>query len=149
MNEGGRKKREKTRMSQTRKPVNFEGEETHLDRHALPELVRDLAVAGLPLREELIVVLGVAKDGNAVVVFSGGTEKGDTSDVHLLDSLGDGGRGNARDGLVEGVEVADNDVDGSDTLGLEVLLVGGNVASEDTCESGVSMSCSRRWEGAK
>jgi hypothetical protein len=136
-------------MSQTRNSENFERKKTHLDGHALPELVRDLTVAGLPLSEELIVVLGVAKDGNTVVVLSGGTEKGDTSDVDLLDGLSDGGRGNAGDSLVEGVEVADNDVDGGNALGLEVLLVGGDVAGEDTCESGVGMSCSRRSEGRK
>jgi hypothetical protein len=67
------------------------------------------------------------------VVLGGGTKKGHTSNVDLLDGLSDGRRGNAGDGLVEGVEVADNDIDGGDSLRLEVLLVGGDVASEDTC----------------
>jgi hypothetical protein len=99
----------------------------------LTELVRNLSLAGLPLREEFLVVLGVGEDDNSVVVLGSGTEKGYTSDVDFLDGFRDGRRGNASDSLVERVKVADDDRDGSDLLGEKVGLVGRDVASEDTC----------------
>lgn len=105
---------------------------THLDSHAPPEVLSNLTVTLLPLRKELVVILGVGKDDDTVVVLGGGTKKGHSSNVDLLDGLGDGRGGDTSDGLVEGVEVADDDGDGGDLLSLEVLLVGGDVASEDT-----------------
>lgn len=104
----------------------------HLDGHTLTELVRDLSLASLPLREELFVVLGVGKDDNAIMVLGSGTEKSDTSDVDFLDGFGDRRRGDASDSLVERVEVADDDRDRCDLLGEEIRLVGRDVAREDT-----------------
>jgi hypothetical protein len=107
-------------------------ERAHLDGHAAPEVVGDLSISSLPLRKELVVVLGVGEDDDTVVVLGSGTKKGHSSNVDLLDGLGDGRSGDAGDGLVEGVEVANDNGDGSNLLGLEVGLVRGDVAGEDT-----------------
>lgn len=107
--------------------------EPHLDGHALPELIRHGAVAGLPLGEELVIVLGVREDDDAVVVLCRGAEKGDAANVDLLDGLGDRGGRDAGDRLVERVQVAHDDGDGRDLVGLEVGGVRGDVAGEDAC----------------
>ena len=106
--------------------------ETHLDGHAATEVLRDGAVSTLPLGQELVVVPGVREDHDAAVVLGRGAEERDASDVDLLDGLGDCGRGNLGDGLVEGVQVADDDRDGRDLLGLEVRDVGRDVTGEDS-----------------
>lgn len=64
------------------------------------------------------------------MVFSSSTEKGDTADIDFLDGICDCASGFG-DGIGEGVEVADDDGDGRDVLGLEVLLIGRDVACED------------------
>jgi hypothetical protein len=93
----------------------------------LPALLGDLAL--LQLLEELMVVLGVAEDGDTAVVLCGGAKKGDSSNVNLLDGLGDG-HVDLVDGVLEGVQVADNVVDLVDVLVGQVLLVRGKIASE-------------------
>lgn len=109
-----------------------ERREANLDGHATAEVLRDGAVATLPLSEELVVVLGVREDHDATVVLGCGAKEGDASNVDFLNGLGDGRRRDLGDSLVEWVEVADNDGDGCDLLRLEVRDVGGDVASEDT-----------------
>lgn len=85
----------------------------------------------LELLKEVRVVLGVGKDGDARVVLCGGTEEGDSTDVNLLDGLGDGDI-DLSDGVLEGVQVADDVVDLVDVLLSKVLLVGLEVTGEDT-----------------
>lgn len=81
-----------------------------LERISLPVLLRDLAIVVLKLGKEVVVVAGVADDGDARVVLGRSSQQSDTADVNLLYSLGD------RDvdpghGLREGVQVADDEVD--------------------------------------
>lgn len=70
------------------------------------------------------------------MVLGRGAEEGDAADVDLFDSLGDRRRRDAGDGLVERVQVADDDVDRGDLLGVEVGRVGGDVAGEDAWRGG-------------
>lgn len=88
-------------------------------------------VAALELLEEASVVGRVAEDGDALVVLGRGTDQSDAANVDLLDSLGDAdvGLGN---GLLEGVEVADNVVDLVDVLVGKVLVVRLDVTGKDT-----------------
>ena len=60
------------------------------------------------------------------------TEKGDTADIDFLDGVCERAVGLCY-GLGERVEVADDDRDGGDGLGGEVLMIGGDVARKDTC----------------
>lgn len=88
-------------------------------------------VALLELGQEVVVVVGVAEDGDARVVLCGGADQGDTANVNLLDGLGDGDV-DLGDCVLEGVQVADDIVDLVDVLLGQVLLVRGQVAGEDT-----------------
>lgn len=93
--------------------------------------------AALELLEEASVVVGVAEDGDALVVLGSSTDQSDAANVDLLDSLGDAdvGLGN---GLLEGVEVADDVVDLVDVLVGKILVVGLDIAGQNTgVDSGV------------
>jgi hypothetical protein len=109
-----------------------------LDGHPLLEVLGDGTVSRLPEGKELGVVGRVREDDDSSVVLGSGTKESHSSNVDLLDGLGDGGRRDLGDGLVERVEVADDDRDGSDLLGLEVGDIRGNVTGEDTFETSVS-----------
>lgn len=65
------------------------------------------------------------------MILGRGAKEGHASNVDLLDRLSDGRGRNLGDGLVEGVQVADDDRDGGDLLGVEVGDVRGDVAGED------------------
>ena len=96
-----------------------------------------LDLARLELLEELGVVVGVAQDGDTSVVLGGGADKGDTANIDLLDGLGNGDV-DLGHSILEGVKVADDIVNLVDVLLSEVLLVGGELAGEDTgVDSGV------------
>lgn len=88
----------------------------------------DLAL--LELLEEASVVVGVREDGDTLVVLGGGTDESDSTNVDLLDGLGDADvdLGNS---LLEGVQVADDIVDLVDVLVGEILLIRLEVAGED------------------
>ncbi|KAI6770355.1 hypothetical protein HG530_004984 [Fusarium avenaceum] len=95
----------------------------------------DLAL--LELLKETSVVVGVAEDGNALVVLGGSTNQGNTTNINLLDGLGDADV-DLGDGVLEGVKVADNIVDLVDVLLGKVLLIGGKVPGQNTgVDSGV------------
>lgn len=89
----------------------------------------DLAL--LKLAQEASVVVGVAKDGDTLVVLGCSTDKGNTTNIDLLDGLGDADV-DLGDGVLEGVQVADNVVDLVDVLLGKILLVGGKVSGQDT-----------------
>ena len=105
---------------------------THLDGHPLLEVLSDGSVSGLPEGQELGIVVGIRKDDDSSVVLGCRTEKGNSSNVDLLDGLCDRGSGDLGDRLVERVEVADDYGDGCNLLSLEVRNVRGDVTSEDT-----------------
>ena len=71
------------------------------------------------------VVGRVAEDGDVRVVLGGGAQERRAADVDLLDPLREG-RGLARDGLLERVEVHHDDVDRPDPVlaGLPHVLAG-------------------------
>jgi hypothetical protein len=64
------------------------------------------------------------------VVLGSCSDESDSSDINLLDGLRDRNV-DLGNGVLEGVQVADNVVDLVDVLLGEVLLVGGKVASEN------------------
>jgi hypothetical protein len=86
---------------------------------------------GLDLGDDGVVVGRRADDGGSAVVLGSGTEKGDSSDVNLLDGSSKGTVGLL--GLQdERVKVADDKGDGGNVVVGEVLEVGGNVSGQDT-----------------
>lgn len=93
----------------------------HLECEKVPLALSVLALGSVTL-EKALVVGWVAKHPDALVVLGSRAKEGNTANVDLLDSLS-GGHTLAGDSRLEGVEVADNDVDGSDTLRSEVGLV--------------------------
>lgn len=89
----------------------------------------------LELLEEASVVVGVAEDGDTLVVLCGGAQQRDAANVDLLDSLGDADV-DLGDGLLEGVQVADDVVDLVNVLLGKVLFVRLEIAGEDTGVNG-------------
>ena len=86
---------------------------------------------GLDFRDDGVVVGRGADDGGTAVVFGTGTEKGDTSDINLLDGAGERAVGLL--GLEdEGVQVADDEGDGGDVVVGEILEVGRDISGKDT-----------------
>lgn len=90
----------------------------------------DLAL--LELLEEASVIVRIAENSDALVVLGGSTDKSNTTDVNLLNGLRDADV-DLGDGILEGVEVADDIIDLVDVLLGEVLLVGGEITGQDTC----------------
>lgn len=84
----------------------------------------------LELLEETGIILGVAEDGDTLVVLGGSTDEGDTTNVNLLNGLGDADI-DLGYSVLEGVEVADDIVDLVDVLLGEVLLIGSKVTGQD------------------
>ena len=83
---------------------------------------------------EGLIVCGAGDDGYVFEVFSCAAEHGRAADIDVFDELG-GGDAGAGGGLLEGVEVDDDEVDGLDV----VLGDGGHVAGvgADVEERGV------------
>lgn len=100
-----------------------------LESKSVAGLVGDLAL--LELAHKAGVVIGVGKDGDTGVVLGGGAQKSNTTNIDFLDGLVNGDV-DLGDGLLEGVEVANDVVDLVNVLGLEVSLVGLNVAGKNT-----------------
>lgn len=92
-------------------------------------------IALLKLLEEASVVVGVAEDGNTLVVLGGSADESNTTNVDLFDSLGDADV-DLGDSVLEGVEVADDVVNLVDVLVGKVLLVRGEVTGQDTSVDG-------------
>lgn len=84
----------------------------------------------LKLAQEASVVLGITQDGDALVVLGSSADEGHATDIDLLDSLGDADV-DLGDGVLEGIEVADNKVHLVDVLVGEILLIGSEVTGED------------------
>lgn len=91
----------------------------------------------LKLLQETSVVLGIAEDGNTSVVLGGGTDQGHATNVNLLNGLGDADV-DLGNGVLEGVQVADDIVDLGDALLSQILLIGVEVTGENaTVDGGV------------
>ena len=109
-------------------------------RRLLKGLESEIASSGLvnasllPRVQELCVILRVRQDRDASVVLSSSTEESHTADVDLFDGIGQSAV-RLGDGLVERVQVAHDNGNGRDSLSFEILLIGRDVASEDTWES--------------
>ena len=86
---------------------------------------------GLELGDDRVVVGRRADDGRSAVVLGSGSEESDTTDVNLLDGAGEGAVGLLRL-QDEGVQVANDQGDGGDAVGLEVGEVGGDIPGEDS-----------------
>ncbi|MFM1943610.1 MAG: hypothetical protein RI897_2592 [Verrucomicrobiota bacterium] len=84
----------------------------------------------LDLLGDLLVVVGIHEDRDAVVIFGGATEHGGAADIDVFDGFleGDAGAGYC---LFEGVEVYDDEVDGFDVVFFGGVDVFGEVASEE------------------
>ena len=106
------------------------GGDEDLDAEALAELEGGGAVVGADVFEDVGVVGGIDDDGDGAVIFRGAAEHGGAADVDVLDGFleGDVGLG---DGLLEGVEVHDHEVDGQDAVFLGLFLVGFVAAEEE------------------
>ena len=93
-----------------------------LEREFAPERLSDISLPVFPSLEEAIVIGGIGKDGDPLVIFGRGTKKGDTPNVNLFDRICESAP-RVRDGFGEWVEVADHDRDGRNRLGFEILFV--------------------------
>lgn len=93
----------------------------------------DLAL--LELLEEASVVVGVAEDGNALVVLGSSADQSNTTNIDFLNSFGDADV-DLGDSVLEGVEVADDVVNLVDVLIGKVLLVRGEISGQDTSVDG-------------
>lgn len=100
-----------------------------LESIAVAARVADLAL--LKLAQEASIVVGVAEDGDPLVVLGSSADERHAANINLLDGLGDADvdLGNS---ILEGVQVADDVVNLIDVLVCKVLLVGFEVASENT-----------------
>ncbi len=81
-----------------------------------------LDLARLQLLEESCIVDRIAEDGHTSVVLGRGPDKGDTTNVDLLYRLWNRDV-DLGDGVLEGIEVADDIVDFGNVLLREILLV--------------------------
>ncbi|KAH6608706.1 hypothetical protein Trco_002052 [Trichoderma cornu-damae] len=86
---------------------------------AVPE--GHVLVSRARLAQEASVVVGVAEDGDPLVVLGGGADQSHAANVNLLDGLGDADV-DLGNGILEGVQVADDIVNLVDVLVGEVLL---------------------------
>ena len=90
------------------------------------------AAVGFELLEDRFILARVGGERDEGVVFRGGADHRGTADVDLLDRLFDRHVG-AGDGLLEGVEVHDDQLEAEDAVVGERLHVAGIVvAAEDT-----------------
>lgn len=91
-------------------------------------LLGDLAL--LQLTEEASVVLRITQNCDTLVVLRSSADESNAANVNLLNSFWDADV-DLGNGVLEGVEVADDEVDLVDVLVGQVLLIGSEVASED------------------
>eukprot|EP00128_Syssomonas_multiformis_P015055 Colp12_sorted_trinity150504_noHs@9989 len=107
-----------------------------LDSQSLAELRGGvLLVGGSKLLSDNIVVRGVHDDRHALVVLRSSTEQGHAADINVLNSISDR-HALLGNGLLEGVEVAHNDVDVLVATGSHVSIVAGDVTGKNTSVNG-------------
>ena len=102
-----------------------------LERESASERSTDVAVSLLPRLYKVGVISRIGKDRYSLVVLRCGTQQGDPADVDFLHGICERAAW-ARDGRRERVQVTGYDGDRCDGLRCEVLLIAGNVASEDS-----------------
>ena len=107
-----------------------------LERELAPCSLADVAIARLPCSKEFCIVGRVGEDRYALVVLRRGAEEGNTANVDLLDCVGERAP-RLGDRVREWVEVADDDGDGGDLLGLKVGLIGRYGPRKDTWTRGL------------
>ena len=90
----------------------------------------DIPLTVPPSAQEAIVIGGIGKDGDPLVILGRSAKKGDTSNVNLFDRVCESAS-RFRDGLGEWIEVADHDRDGGNRLGFEILFVGRDRTGEN------------------
>jgi len=99
-----------------------------LERKTVPQRLTRVAV--FPSIQERVVIRRIGRHTHLFVDLGRCSEKGDTSDIDLLDGAREHTAG-FRDGGGKGIEVADDDVNLGDGLVCEVALVG----RERRCEN--------------
>lgn len=107
----------------------FEGLECIL----LTNFLRD--VAFIEFLEKIVIIFRIAEDGYSGVVLGRGSNKSDASNVDFFHGFRNGDV-DLSNGVLEGVEVANNIVDFIDILVGQVLLVGSEISCQDPCMDG-------------
>jgi len=116
----------------------------HLERLERKTVTQRLThVAVFPSIQERVVVRRIGQHTYSLVVLGRRSEKGDTSDIDLLDGVRERAA-RFRDGGRKGIEVADDDVDLGDGLVCEVALVRRERTRENTSQSCISVSSADR-----
>ena len=92
------------------------------EREFAPELLSNISLTMFPSLEEAIIIGGIGKDGDPLVILCRGAEKSNTPDINLLDRIRESAS-RFSDGLGERVEVADNDRNWGNRLSFEILFV--------------------------
>lgn len=101
----------------------------YLQSKDIASILRDITIS--KLRNDSGVILRIRDDGDASMVLGSSTQKSDTTNVNLLNSLGNGDTllGN---GFLERIQIADNNIDLFNVLFGKILFITLNVTSEDT-----------------
>ena len=98
------------------------GQGERLAGELAPELLRDGAVVGPHLGEDLIVLAGIGDDGDELVVLGGGPDHAGPADVDHLDRVGEGAAF-LGDRLLERVEADADQIQRLEAVLLDVRLV--------------------------
>jgi len=107
-----------------------------LEGELAPDRLPHVAIPRLPSLHEFGVISGVRQYGYTLVVFGSGAQEGDTTNVDLLDRIGESAVG-LRYSRSEGIKVANYDGYRGDRLGIKVLLIRRYTSGKDTYGDGL------------
>lgn len=93
-----------------------------LERELASQRLANVPLTVLPSLQKVTVIGGIGKHGDPFVILGRSAEKGNTSNINLLDRICEG-TSRFFDGFGEWIEVANHDRDGGNRLGFEVLFV--------------------------
>ncbi len=98
--------------------------------------MRQVQLIVLQALQHVVVVIGAHDDGHAIVVLGGGPNHRRPADVDILDGIVDRGVV-SRDGLLERIEVDDQQVDRFDAVFQHHVLVNAATAEKPAVYDGV------------
>ena len=104
-----------------------------LERQLASDALADTAFTTLPRLEKLSVIRWIGEDRHAFVVLRCCTEESDTPNINFFNCICKGAIG-LGDRRCERVEIANDDRDGGDGLGFEILFIGRYSPGQDTLD---------------
>jgi len=112
-----------------------------LEGELAPDRMAHVAIPRFPSLHEFVVISRVRQHGYALVVFGSGAQESDTTNVDLLDCIGERAVG-LRYSRSEGIKVANYDGYRGDRLSIKVLLIRRYASGKDTYGDGSQRSVS-------